>query len=57
MGAIALIGLIIFIAYVYAVNEQRTGWIRRMADENWNDTADRINKQAGREIMKKKKIK
>lgn len=55
MGAIALIGLIIFIVYVYAVNEQRTGWIRRMADENWNDTADRINKQAGKEIMKKKK--
>lgn len=57
MGAIALIGLIIFIAYVHAVNEQRTGWIRHMADENWNDTADRINKQAGKEIMKKKKIK
>lgn len=56
MGAIALIGLIIFIVYVYAVNEQRTGWIRRMADENWNDTADRINKQAGKEIIKKKKI-
>ena len=56
MGALILIGIIVFIAYAYTVNEQRTGWMRRMGDENWNTTADIMNKQAGKEVMKKKKI-
>lgn len=56
MGALLLIGIIFFIGYASAVEEQRTGWIKRMADENYNDMADIMNKQAGREVMKKKKI-
>lgn len=56
MGALILIGIVVFIAYAYTVNEKRTGWMRRMGDENWNTTADIMNKQAGREVMKKKKI-
>ena len=49
-------GALLFIGYASAVEEQRTGWIKRMADENYNDMADIMNKQAGREVMKKKKI-
>ena len=56
MGALFLIGIVAFIIYAYVENERRTGWMRRMGDENWNTTADIMNKQAGREVMKKKKI-
>lgn len=56
MGALLLIGIIFFIGYASAVEEQRMGWTKRMADENYNTIADIMNKEAGREVMKKKKV-
>lgn len=53
MGAVVLIGLILFFIIKVAPEIERDQRWKERDRQNWNEFADRYNKSAGKEVIKK----
>lgn len=54
MAYLVVFGIIGYIAYLWIQDSVHTARRKEIARQNWNVTADHINKQYGREVLKKK---
>lgn len=54
MAALFVICVIGYFAYLWIQDSVHTSRRNEIVRQNWNATADHINKQYGREVLKKK---